>query len=264
MEHSANLKGKRAIVFGASGSIGAAFAREFAAQGARVFLSGRTGSKVRAVAHEIDPTGKCTQAAEVDAIDEPAVNAYVESVVRDAGGVDIAFNAIGPLVAEYGGGKPAVGLTAAEFMVPLTTVVMSQFITASAAARQMARQGSGVILFVTGSPARPHTEGAIAIGAAFAAIENMTRHLAIELGPAGVRPVCLRSSAMPDTRTINDVMHALVAATKMTPDQAAQFLSSSTMLHVSPRTSDTARVAAFLVSDQAKTITGTQVMSEIR
>ena len=128
----------------------------------------------------------------------------------------------------------------------------------------MTRQGSGVILFVTGSPARPHTEGAIAIGAAFAAIENMTRHLAIELGPAGVRPVCLRSSAMPDTRTIEDVMQALAAATNMTPDQAAQFLSASTMLHVSPRTSDTARVAAFLVSDQAKTITGTQVMSEIR
>ncbi|HVH62079.1 MAG TPA: SDR family oxidoreductase, partial [Candidatus Dormibacteraeota bacterium] len=131
-------------------------------------------------------------------------------------------------------------------------------------ARQMARQGSGVILFVTGSPARPHTEGAIAIGAAFAAIENMTRHLAIELGPSGVRPVCLRSSAMPDTRTIRDVLQALVGASNMTPDQAAQFLSSSTMLHVSPGTSDTARVAAFLVSDQAKTITGTQVMSEIR
>ncbi len=264
MENSLNLKGKRALVFGAGGSIGAALAREFAAQGAEVFLSGRTKSKVQAVAKDIDPTGNCAHAAEVDALDEQAVNAYVESVVRDAGAIDVVFNAIGRLVTEYGGGKNAIDLTTAEFMVPLATVVKSQFITATAAARQMKQQGYGVILFITGSPARPHTEGAIAIGAAFAAIENMTRHLAIELGPTGVRPVCLRSSAMPDTGTIKDVLRTIASATNITTDEAARFLSSSTMLHVSPRTSDTARVAAFLASDQAKTITGTQVMSEIR
>lgn len=264
MENSLNLKGKRAVVFGAGGSIGAAFAREFAAQGADVFLSGRTKSTVQALAKEIDPTGKHAHAAEVDALDEQAVSAYVESVVRDAGGIDVVFNAIGPLAAEYGGGRKAVDVTTKEFMVPLTTIVRSQFITATATARQMIRQGSGVILFVTGSPARPHTEGAIAIGAAFAAIENMTRHLAIELGPAGIRPVCLRSSAMPDTGTIQDVLKSIAAATNTTADDAAKLLSGSTMLHVSPRTTDTARVAAFLASDQAKTITGTQVMSEIR
>lgn len=264
VEKSSNLKGKRALVFGAAGSIGAALAREFAAQGAEVFLSGRTKSKVQDLAKDIDPTGKCAHAAEVDALDEQAVNAYVDSLVRDSGTIDLAFNAIGPLATQYGGGKNAIDLTTAEFMVPLTMVVKSQFITATAAARQMKRQGSGVLLFITGSPARPHTQGAIAIGAAFAAIENMTRHLAIELSPAGIRPVCLRSSAMPDTGTIKDVLQAIAAATNSTPDQAAQMLSNSTMLHVSPRTSDTAKVAAFLVSDQAKTITGTLVMSEIR
>ena len=264
MNNSVNLNWKRALVFGAGGSIGAALAWEFAAQGAEVFLSGRTMSSVEAVAKEIDPTGKCAHAAEVDALDEQAVSAYIEAVVRDAGGIDIVFNAIGPLAAEYGAGKSAVDLSTGEFMVPLTTVVRSQFITATAAARHMQRQGSGVILFITGSPARPHTEGALAIGAAFAAIENMTRHLAIELGPSGIRPVCLRSSAMPDTGTIKDVLRTIAAATNSTPDDAAQFLSSSTMLHVSPRTSDTAKVADFLASDLAKTITGTQVMSEIR
>ena len=264
MESSLFLKGKRALVFGAGGSIGAAFGKEFAAQGADVYLSGRTKAKVQAVAMEIDPAGLRAHPAEVDALDEQAVNAYVESVVREAGGIDVVFNAIGPLASEYGGGRNAVDVTTDEFMVPLTTVVRSQFITATAAARQMKRQGSGVILFVTGSPARPHTTGAIAIGAAFAAIENMTRHLAIELSPVGIRPVCLRSSAMPDTGTIRDVLQSMAAAMNTTPDAAAQLLSSSTMLHVSPRTADTARVAAFLASDQAKTITGTQVMSEIR
>lgn len=149
-------------------------------------------------------------------------------------------------------------------MLPLTVVVKSQFIAARAAARLMTRQGSGVILFVTGSPARPHTEGAVAIGAAFAAIENMTSHLAIELGPAGVRPVCLRTSAMPDTRTIQDVTEAIAGAMNVTSEQAVTMLGSATMRRVSPTVSETAKVAAFLASDCARTITGTVVMSEIR
>src|SRR5262245_11610424 len=264
VDRSQNLEGKRALVFAAGGSIGAAVAREFAAQGAEVFLSGRTKPKIHALAKEIDPSGDRAHAAELDALDESAVEAYVGGVVRDAGGVDVAFNAIGPRVQDYGGGRNAVDLSTAEFMVPLNTVVRSQFITAMAAARHMKKQGSGVIVFVTGSPARPHTEGATAIGAAFAVLENLARHLAIELGPFGVRPVCLRSSAMPDTRTIQEVTAAIAGAMNVTQDQAAQFLANATMLHISPGVSDTARVAAFLASDSAKTITGTQVMSEIR
>jgi 3-oxoacyl-[acyl-carrier protein] reductase len=264
MSRSFLLDGKRAAVFAGGGSIGAAIARQFAAEGAELFLSGRTKSKVDALAKEIDPTGKRAHAAEVDALDEAAVVAYVDSVVRDVGGVDIVVNAIGPRAQAYGGGRNAVDLTVDEFMTPLNTVVRSQFITAMAAARHMKKRGSGVIMFVTGSPARPHTEGATAIGAAFAALENLARHLAIELGPAGIRPVCLRSSAMPDTRTIQDVTRGIATAMSVSEDQASQLLASSTMLHVSPSTADTARVAAFLASDGARTITGTQVMSEIR
>ncbi|HKA10159.1 MAG TPA: SDR family oxidoreductase [Candidatus Dormibacteraeota bacterium] len=262
--NSSNLKGKRALVFGAGGSIGAAIAREFAAQGAEVFLSGRTKSKVEALAKEIDPTGKRAHAAQVDANDEAAVAAYVDGVARDTGGVDVVFNAIGPRPQEYGGGINALDITVDQYMNPLMNVVRSQFITAMAAARHMKKQGSGVILFITGSPARPHTEGATAIGAAFASLENLARHLAIELSPAGIRPICLRSSAMPDTRTIQDVTRNIAAAMSVSEDQAAQFLASSTMLRVSPTTADTAKVAAFLASDSARTITGTQVMSEIR
>ena len=264
MVNSSNLNGKRALVFGAGGSIGAAVAREFAAQGAEVFLSGRTKSKVEALAKEIDPTGKRVHAAQVDANDEAAVSAYVEDVVREAGGVDVVVNAVGPPLQEYGGGVNALDITVDQYMNPLMTVVRPQFITAMAAARHMKEQGSGVILFITGSPARPHTEGATAIGAAFASLENLARHLAIELSPAGIRPVCLRSSAMPDTRTIQDVTRNIAAAMSVSEDQASQFLASSTMLRVSPTTTDTAKVAAFLASDSARTITGTQVMSEIR
>lgn len=257
------LKGKRALVFAAAGSIGAAIAREFAAQGAEVFMSGRTESNVKTVAGAITAGGGQAHATTLDAVDEAAVGSYVNGVARD-GRIDVVFNAIGPLTRDFGGGKRALDLTADEFMVPLTTVVRSSFVTACAAARHMTRQGSGVIMFLTGSPARPHIEGATAIGAAFAAIENLTRHLALELGPVGVRAVCLRTSAMPDTRTIKDVMQSLSATLNVTDERAAQMLASQTVMQKSPASSETARVAAFLASDHARTITGIQVMSEIR
>jgi NAD(P)-dependent dehydrogenase (short-subunit alcohol dehydrogenase family) len=98
------LRGKHAVVFGARGSIGAAVAREFASEGADVFLSGRTAASVERVAKEIEAGGGHAHAAVVDALDAAAVEEYVTSVVRQARRLDIAFNATGPRVSEYSGG----------------------------------------------------------------------------------------------------------------------------------------------------------------
>lgn len=255
------LAGKHAIVIGAGGSVGAAIAREFAAEGAEVFLAGRTDSSLKETVRQIGASSGHARAAVLDALDEEAVDAYADQVAGEAGRIDILVNAIGPLVREYGNGKSIADLPVAEFMMPLTTIVRSQFITARAVARHMARQRSGVIMFLTGSPAKPHVQGAAAIGAAFGAIENFTRQLALELGTTGVRAVCLRTSAMPDTRTIRDTMHAIMADMNITQDQVAKRLADQTLLKVSPRTSDTAAVAAFLVSDRARMMTGTVLNS---
>jgi len=261
MPTSLMLDGKHAVVFGGGGSIGAAVAKEFATEGAEVFLAGRTSEAIEAVAKEIDASGGVAHADVVDALDAAAVQAYVESVVQRTGGLDIEFNATGPRVSEYANGKRAVDLPVDEFMVPVDTVLKAQFITASAAARKMLEQGSGVIIFLTGSPARPHTPATSGIGAAFGAVENLTRHMAIELGPAGLRVVCLRTSANPDSRTIQDVTDGIATTMNITSDQAAASLAESTMLRVSPRTSDTAKAAAFLASDRASMMTGTVLNS---
>jgi NADP-dependent 3-hydroxy acid dehydrogenase YdfG len=105
------LEGKRALIFAAGGSIGAAMAREFLAQGAEVFLSGRSKAKMEALANKLDTDSQLVHAADVDALDETAVAKYVGQVVRDAGGVDIVFNAMGPLPREYGGGRNALDLS---------------------------------------------------------------------------------------------------------------------------------------------------------
>jgi NAD(P)-dependent dehydrogenase (short-subunit alcohol dehydrogenase family) len=147
-------------------------------------------------------------------------------------------------------------LTIEEFMTPVNTVLRSCFITARAAARQMREQGSGVIIFVTGSPARPHDPGMSAIGAAFGAVENLTRSMALELGTAGVRVVCVRTAANSDSRSIQDTTDAMAKLMNITPQQASAALAQQTMLKVSPRTTDTAKAAAFLASEAARMITG--------
>lgn len=257
MHSSPVLRGRHAVVLGAGGSVGAAVATEFAAAGAEVFLAGRTASNVADVAERIAAAGGDAHTATLDALDAAAVDDYVDDVARQAGGVDIMFNAIGPRVMDYRNGTPAVDLTVEEFMLPAATILASQFVAARAAARHMVRQGSGVIIFLTGSPARAHVPGVTAIGAAFGAIENFTGNLAIELGAAGVRVVCLRTTAMPDTRTIQDTMGATAGAVDITTEQAAARLADTTLLKVSPRAADTARAAVFLASDQARMMTGT-------
>src|SRR5712692_7248601 len=137
MGSSSILKGKHAVVFGAGGSIGAAVAKEFAAEGAEVFLAGRTKSTVEEVTTQITASGGHAHAAVIDALEDAAVNEYIGGIVKQTGSIDIVFNAVGPLANEYGNGKNAVDLAIEEFMVPLTTVVKSHFITARAAARHM-------------------------------------------------------------------------------------------------------------------------------
>src|SRR5204863_184448 len=76
------LQGKRAVIFGAGGSIGAAVASEFAAEGAEVFLAGRTRSNVEAVAHRIGKAGHRAHAAVIDALDDAAVNTYIDGIAN--------------------------------------------------------------------------------------------------------------------------------------------------------------------------------------
>jgi NAD(P)-dependent dehydrogenase (short-subunit alcohol dehydrogenase family) len=261
MTSSSLLKGKYAVVFGAGGSVGAAVAKEFAAEGAEVFLSGRNKSSVEALAEQIRKSGGRAHTHVVDALDEAAVNAYVDGIVKQAGRIDIVFNAVGPLATEYGNGKNAVDLTVEEFMVPLTTVVRSHFITSRAAARHMLKQRSGVIIFLTGSPARGHVQGATAIGTAFGGIESLTENLAVELSPAGVRVVCLRTTANVDSRTIQQTMDIFASKMNLTKEQMIATMANLNFLKVPANTSDTAKAAVFLASDRARMMTGTVVNS---
>jgi 3-oxoacyl-[acyl-carrier protein] reductase len=253
------LKNKRAVIFGAGGAVGTAVAREFADQGATVFLSGRTLGAVSQVAADIQKDGGIAYAAGVDALDEQAVQAYLDRVAQEGGSIDILLNVMGPQPKDYGNGTNTLELPLEQFLLPLTTLVPSQFITARAAARHMVQQHSGVILFVTAGLDMTKTPNVTAIGSAFGAMESLLRCLAADLGPAGVRVVGIRSGAMVETRTIQQGIERAANTMGVSKAQVVSQFEQATLLKRLSTAADTARVAAFLASDGARTITSALV-----
>jgi NAD(P)-dependent dehydrogenase (short-subunit alcohol dehydrogenase family) len=250
------LENKNAIIYGGGGSIGGAVAREFAKEGARVFLAGRTREKLEAVAKDIMATGGLAAVAVLDALDEQAVEEHAQAVASQAGSIDVSFNLITRGDVQ---GIPLVEMTTEDFVRPITTGITTNFITARAAARQMIEQGSGVILALdsgsaNGSPMMGGT------GPADAATDTFIRNLAAEIGPQGVRVVGIWTAGLPETFT----REKLVAVDSRFQDDAAyqgliDGLDQMRMTRRSPRLSQVAATAAFLASDGAGAITGTFV-----
>jgi NAD(P)-dependent dehydrogenase (short-subunit alcohol dehydrogenase family) len=260
MRSSLILEGKRAVVFGAGGTVGGAVAKELAAEGAEVFLSGRTKANVESVAKQITAAGGKAHAAIVDALDDRAVDDYVDGIAKQAGRIDIEFNAVGPRFSDLATGRHAIDLTLAEFMGPVTTILKSQFNTARSVGRHMVKQRSGVIIFVTGSPVRGHVEGATALGAAFGAIETVMENMAFEVSQHGVRVVCLRTTANVDSHQIQQLIEAATAS-GAPRDQVLAGIGNMNFKKVPATLSDTAKLAALLASDRVRMVTGTVVNS---
>jgi NAD(P)-dependent dehydrogenase (short-subunit alcohol dehydrogenase family) len=251
------LEDKTAVVYAAGGAIGAAVARAFAREGARVFLTGRDPARVDAVAKEIAADGGVAQTARVDALDGNEVEAHLADVVSRTGRVDVSFNAIGPGPAPSR--TPLTALASDDFVRPIDLYTRSNFITATAAARLMTGQGSGVIVTLTALPGRMPSRLIGGAAAAWAAVEAFSRGLALEVGPAGVRVVCLRSHAIPETPVIAANFASAGSALGLAPAEFQARLEQGTMLGRLPTLAEVAGTAAFVASDRAGAITGAVV-----
>jgi NAD(P)-dependent dehydrogenase (short-subunit alcohol dehydrogenase family) len=252
------LKNKVAVIYGAGGDIGGAVARAFARDGAKVFLTGRKLAPVKAVVKDIGAAGGSADAAEVDALDEQAVDKHLQSVIDKAGRVDISFNAIG-IADKDVVGVPLVELDIKQFSLPITGYVTSYFLTARLAARRMVANKSGVIMTVSALPARTGTKLNGGYGAASAAKEALTRDLSAELAAHGIRVVALRPHGMPETSTMREVYELKAKASGMTWEQFTGFLASTTHPRRVMTLEEMANVAAFVASDKASGMTGTTV-----
>jgi len=248
------LEDKVAVMYGAGGAIGSAVARAFAREGARLFLTGRHLARVEGVAKELGSA----EAAEVDALDEQAVDEHLQSVTEKAGRVDVSFNAVGVADAEILG-VPLVELDADRFSRPITTYATSYFLTARLAARRMVAQRSGVIMTVTGLHSRTGVPLVGGYGPAMAAKEALTRALSAELAPLGVRVVGMRPQAMPETGTIKEAFEVRAKALGMTWEQWQETLASRNHARRLMTLDELADAAVFLASDRASGLTGTTV-----
>jgi NAD(P)-dependent dehydrogenase (short-subunit alcohol dehydrogenase family) len=250
------LRNKNAVVYGAGGAIGSAVARVFAREGARVFLTGRTLATVDAVAKDIISAGGSAEAAEVDALDERSVDKHLGDVVKKAGGIDVSFNATG--IPQQGiQGIPLTELSVDSFMLPISTYARAHFVTATAAGRRMVEQRSGVILMHTPEPARLGAPLVGGMGPAWAAMEALSRSLSAEFGPHGVRAVCLRTTGIPETGTIDVVFGLHAKAHGITRQQFQSLVEGMTHRRRSTSLQELAEVAAFVASDRASAMTGT-------
>ena len=239
------LAGKNAIVYGGGGRIGTAVASAFAEEGARVFLAGRTRARLEEVASRIRAAGGSAEVAEVDALDEHAVDDHADAVAAQ-GGLDISFNLIAHGDVQ---GTPLIDMTLADYERPVLTAVRTQFLTARAAARHMVKQRAGALLFFggAGEPMREFSVGGLQV--AFHALEAMRRQLAAELGPHGVRAVTLRTGGIPET----------LPADFRGREELEENIAGKTMLGRAATLADVGAVAAFVASDRARTMTASTV-----
>ena len=250
------LENKNAIIYGAGGSIGGAVAREFARQGARVFLVGRTREPLEAVASDIEAAGGSAESAVLDALDERAVDEHARDVVSAAGSIDVSFNLIPRGDVQ---GIPLVDMATDDLLRAVVNGLRTNFITARAAARRMVEQGSGVILALdSGSATLSPMMGST--GPADAATDTLVRNLAAELGPRGVRAVGIWTAGLPETFT----REKLAVVDDKFKDEAAyrgliENLDGMRMTRRSPTLGQVAATAAFLASGEAGAITGTFV-----
>ncbi len=252
------LKDKVAVIYGGGGAVGSAIARTFAQQGARVFLTSCNLSEVQDVVKGIVDAGGRAEVAQVNALDEHAVDRHLQSVIDEVGRVDVSFNAVG-IPNTLLQGVPLVDLDVDQFLLPIATYARSYFLTARLAARRMIANGSGVIMIVTAVPSRVGIPLLGGFAPAQAALEALTRGLSAEFASRGVRVVGLRTDGMPETGTIKEVFGLHAKAHRISMEQFQVTIASKNHRRQLLTLAELTNVAVFMASDHASAMTGSIV-----
>ena len=238
-----DLEGRTAIVTGSSRGIGAAIARAFAAHGASVAIHGRDAASVTAVAAEINRSGGRSVSVLADVTRYEEVEAMRASVEQSLGPVDL-------LVANAGGSTVPPGavedISEADWRNSLDTNLTATFFTIKAFLPGMKQRGRGTIITMSSAAARrPTAQSPAAYTAAKAGIELLTRQVAVQAGPHGVRANCLAPETILTERNQKQIPGAAQEQLRLT--HPVQRLGTP---------DDVARAALFLASDQSGWISG--------
>ncbi len=239
---SFRLDGRRALVAGASSGIGAACAVALAEQGAEVTLCARREPELRALAAEMRAAGLKADILPLDITDVAATEAALAA--RPA--FDALVNSAG--LARH---TPAIDTTPSDYdAVTDLNVRAAFFLTRTVAKRLLAEGKPGSLINITSQMAHVGGPERAVYSATKHAVEGMTKSMAIEWGPHGIR---VNTIAPTFIRT------ALTAATFANPERAA-WIASKIKLNRVGEVEDIMGAVAFLASDAAGLITGTSLI----
>lgn len=244
------LKNKVAAVFAANGAIASAVARSLANENAEVFLSGRNLHAVQSLAEEINAKGGKAHALQVDAMQEQEIEHFLGNIIQEKERLDVVFNGIGSRAGQLQYGTPSTQLPFEKFMEALEVSLGSQFLTSRVAAKHMIQTGTpGTIITLSASLSRIKVPFMAGITAACAGIEGLTRTLSSEFGQAGIKVICLNSTALVETRTIQETNSLNAKTVGISEEKFSEQLKQGYLLGKSPSPIDIGQFTAFLATE---------------
>lgn len=246
MGFSVDLKGKRALVTGASSGLGESITRELASFGARVGLNYHTHpDRAEKIADDLKKSGSEVMLVQADVSDRDSSSSMVDAIVDKWGGIDILVNNAGV----DGARSFSWDIDPEEWEKVIKINLFGPFYCARAALKHMIDQKSGVILNITSVHETIPWSGYSGYAVSKAGLSMLTKTMAQEAGGSGVRIVSLAPGAI--KTSINKSVWG--------NSESLMDLLSKIPLGRMGDSMEIARVAAFLVSDAASYITGSTV-----
>jgi 3-oxoacyl-[acyl-carrier protein] reductase len=241
-----NLKGKVALVTGASKGIGAAIARELAANGAAVAVN-YSGSKTEAekVVGDINKAGGKAVAVQANLADPEAIGPLVDKTVKALGPIDVLVNNAG--IYDFG---PIENVTPEHFHKQFNVNVLGLLLTTQAALAHFNSNGGSIINI--GSVAASGVPAASVYSATKGAVNSITVALSKELGPRQIRVNAL-NPGMVETEGV----HAAGFIGSEFQKQAVK----DTPLGRIGQPNDIATIASFLASDESTWVSGQTIQA---
>ena len=236
-----DLSGRVAMVTGGSRALGAATAARLTAHGAAVGVGGRDRAAIDRVVAGIRSDGGRALGVPADTTDADALAGAFAALTDEFGPVD--------LLAAFAGGngrpRPTEQVEPDEWRRVIEGVLTATFLTIRAALPAMLERGRGAIVTMSSSAGRLPSQAAAAYAAAKAGVVMLSKHLAAEMGPRGIRVNCLAPSAV-----LNEKMSAAMS------EEQRDRLAEAIPLRRIGLPDDVAAAAVFLLSDDAAWLTG--------
>jgi 3-oxoacyl-[acyl-carrier protein] reductase len=245
------LDGRVALVTGAASGIGRAAAAALAAAGATVCCADLDEDGARATTDQLAADGGNAEARRVDVSEPGAIDAVVADVVARHGRLDVMANIAGIIEV-----SPVIELADDALERVLAVNMLGVFRGCRAAGRVMAEQGSGSIVNMASAAVDAPSPGLAGYGMAKAAVVQLTRVLAAELGPRGVRVNAVAPGFVETAMTARRYTAADGTVDETHRRATLDAVARTTPLRTVGHPDDIAYAVLYLASDAARYVTG--------